>query len=400
VPVELNPARAGTIAVIQQGTEDLDPGIDQDGQFGVDTAIELGIPVAVLAKVPYPTLFSSVESEFLSSNFSECFEAFLVESALDDCARKLSWGEGEDSFSWALETPIVKAYARSVKAIELMNQTLANLDPPLEGVPSFSVNKVILGGAGKRARALWMLAKLDPRVAGIWVAGEDRGNLKAFYENMADVWSGGYTGIGPEEALQFLRTEYGTTWEYFVDPYRHMEDLSERLVFISRGTNDPFTPIGSYARYEDALPSHQFLMVPNSGYGMGTVKHVTSWRALISAAAAGGGTHSVEVQVTRTGADVEVVILAPDLAAGPLVSVEVYFASGQAAGDDRDLRDAVWGSVNAGYDGELADGRQRHRAELNVPALDYWGLFAHVSFKDGAGVEQEVSSPVWLSWEN
>ena len=137
VPTTLNPERAGTIAIIQQGTDDLDPGIDQDGQFGVDTAIALGIPVAVLGKVPYPTLFNSVESDFLSSTYSECFEAFLVEADLENCARKLTWGEGKEAFSWALETPIVKAYARSIKAIELMPQTLAGLEPPLEGAPSF-----------------------------------------------------------------------------------------------------------------------------------------------------------------------------------------------------------------------------------------------------------------------
>ena len=55
IPSELNPAYKGTIAVIQQVTLDLNPGEDQDAQFGLETALELGIPVAVLAKVPHPT---------------------------------------------------------------------------------------------------------------------------------------------------------------------------------------------------------------------------------------------------------------------------------------------------------------------------------------------------------
>jgi len=400
VPSNLNPARAGYIAVIQQGTDDLDPGIDQDAQFGRETAIAMGIPVAVLAKVPHPTLFSSVESESLSSAHPSCFETFLVESDLEDCARQLTWTEEKDSFGWALESPMVKAYSRAIAAVSLVPETLANLDPPLEGVPAFDVNQVILGGAGKRARAIWMLASLDERVQGVWVAAEDRGNLKAFYENMADSWAGGYSGIGPLEALEFLKTEYGTTWEYWVDPYRHASKLEGKNISIARGTNDPFSPIGSYARYKDALPSHQLLLVPNSGYGMGTDDHVTSWRALIAGTTSGAGAHGLSAQVSRTGAEVEVVIQAPDYAAGPTTKVTVWYVQGQASADDWDLRDGVWESVTTQYDGELADGKQRHSAVIPLPGLDNWGLFARVSFTDGAGVKQVVSSAPWLSWEN
>ena len=60
----------------------------------------------------------------------------------------------------------MKAYARAITAVTNVPQTLQSFDPPLEGVPNFTVENVIVGGAGKRARALWMLASVDARIRG------------------------------------------------------------------------------------------------------------------------------------------------------------------------------------------------------------------------------------------
>ena len=118
---------------------------------------------------------------------------------------------------------------------------------------------------------------------------------------MAASWSGGYTGVGPNDALSFLDTEFGTTWDYWQDPFRYMDSLDDVSVFISRGTNDPFAPLTSYRLYEDALPNHQLLYIPNTGFGMGTPAQVTSWRALIQQSASGAGMHNVELSVVRNG---------------------------------------------------------------------------------------------------
>lgn len=398
VPSEIAAGRQGMLAVIQQGTDDLDPGINQDSEFGMQTAIAMGIPVVVLAKTPHPTLFSSVESDFLSKAYSECFESFLVENFLAECARKLTWLDGKESMVWALEIPMVKTFTRAITAVEEIPALLLDLE--LEGVPAFTVERVILGAAGKRARALWLAGRQDERVVGLWLAGGDWANLPEYYTNMAAVWSSGYTSVGPNAALEFLDTEFGTTWEYLMDPYRYMDDLEGVTLYLTRGTNDPVSPLGSYARYEDKLPPHQLLLVPNTGFGMGTDEHVTSWRALIAQIGEGTSVNQVVLQVTRDGDSVDAVVLTPAGADGAPDKVKVWRVKGQATNDDLDLRDAVWEELGMDYEGELSDGKHRFSLRVSDPSLSGWAFFAQVSFTDTSGTPQVLSTAPWLSWEN
>jgi len=394
VPFEINPSFAGTVAIIQQGSDDLDFGLNIDVGFGENVARELGVPVVVLAKVPHPTLFNEVESASLAAEFPSCFGGLLVEDGLHACGDSLT--RSSEKFKWSVDLAMARAYMRAITALEGIPALLMEVEDLT--LPSFQVERAVLGGAGKRVRALWLSAVSDSRVEGLWLAASDKANLSSFYKNMWDVWSGFFPFVAPSSELDFFQTDFGREWRSMADPYGYMESLEDLSVALVRGSNDGFSPLGSYARYADRLPAnHGYQIVGNYGYGMASTQHTKSWKGLITQVGSGSSTFltGIQIDAEQDGSTVHVTSNVPAGEDGVIVA-NLYYTATQVMTDDADMRDAVWSAVDLITDNVA--GSTTYAGSFPTP-LDHWATYLEIEYYDKNGSVQVVTSPPLLSWE-
>ncbi|NUN12605.1 MAG: hypothetical protein HUU55_03100 [Myxococcales bacterium] len=397
VPKNLNPAFAGTIAMIQQGTTDLDTGLSMDFDFGSKTAAMLGVPVAVLAKIPHPTVFSEQEDLDLADTYPECFGVSLVENELEACGNRLVLAS--EQVKWSLQIAMVRAEIRAITAISLIPDKLSEIG--VVDVPKFTAKSAVIGAGGKRARVLWLAAVVDDRIAGIWLAAADMANFVPFYQNMVKAWSKDYPFGEPEQQIAFFSTGFGKDWRSIIDPYGYMERRPDIDVMIVAGTNDALYPLGSYGVYSKRLPPDWSLLhVPNYGHGMASEAHLDAWRAFIARVA--GNRPLLKPLVTydeQSGTIVVGVVLeGSQERVLDVQDVTLSYTSMQVMNADRDLRDAVWEHTALSPAGVDEQGRQRYSGAF-TPTLDDWGAYVTVDEKDSAGLSGTSSSVVRLSWQ-
>lgn len=397
IPKTLNPAFAGTVALIQQGTTDLDTGLSMDFDFGSKTAAMLGVPVAVLAKIPHPTVFSAQEDLELAEEYPECFGVSLVENELEACGNRLVLAS--EQVKWSLQIAIVRAEIRAITAISLISGKLEEIG--VVDVPKFTVENAVVGAGGKRARVLWLAAVVDDRIAGIWLAAADIANLVPFYKNMAKVWSSDYPFGEPEKQIAFFSTGFGKDWRSIIDPYGYMERRQDLDVMVVAGTNDALYPLGSYSVYSKRLPSDwNLLHVPNYGHGMASEEHLHGWRAFVARVAGNRPLLRPVVHYDDQSGKIMVGVVLESSHEPALTprTVTLYYTTNQLMTPDRDLRDAAWAEVVLSPAGTDELGQYRYSGSF-VPNLEDWGAYVTVEENDAAGLIGLTSSVVRVSWQ-
>jgi hypothetical protein len=239
---------------------------------------------------------------------------------------------------------------------------------------------VVTAGAGLRGRAQWLVAAVDDRVQGVWVAASDVGNLPAFYDLVSRAFA---TTAEKSEAAAWLEVLAGPLRDW----WRSMEDVGvlaprfpEKSVMVVRGTNDPEFPVGATALYADTLPKDtSFTVVEGYGHGVATSKHLLAFRTFVASVLADRPRLIVDAAWSALGPWQYKVTATVDATAAPapqVVSVTAWYTS-DAPVDDADLRDAAWSSVPLVSQGTDAQGRAVYVGEIST-LLDVWGGFVEV----------------------
>ena len=396
VPQTLAAAGASSLIVMQQGTPDLDAGVDTniDEDFGARTASLLGLPVLVLGQVPDDTIFNPVESESLSSGYPECFNRLLQQGDLDECATRLT--VASKSPKWSLTVAMAKSFLRALTAVEALGDALAKAE--VTDVPKLTPKHVVIAAAGRRGRALWLAAAADTRVEGIYVAGADAGDLPKFWELVAGVSSKAAELSEANGWIELLGGSLGGWWRSMEDPVSLAPLLTDRSILIARGANDPTSPVGATALYVDALPKGtQVAVVDNYGLGVATPKHLEAYRAFVSSvlgdrprlrvsatwSAVGPWTHAVEATLEAEGAQ-----------APTVDSMRVWYTD-SALVDDPDLRDAVWAYADLTAAGQDAQGRPRYTGEVQS-LVSHWAGYVELR-TTWDGVQGLVTTPAHVT---
>lgn len=393
VPLEMNPERAGTIAIIQQGTDDLEPGLNVDEEFGLKTALELGVPVAVVGKLPHSTYFSPIQSLFgIADEFPQCFETPLVGSLLMWCSDQISVKSMNNKFSWSVHLALARAWMRSITALTEIPGRLEEFED--KPVPAFTVERVVMGGAASRAEALWLAAAIDDRIDGLWIVASDRVNWRDFYHRMQESW-GAWLPEDPAEKLLLIDSDFGVIWRSLRDPLGFMDLVSDREIAIVRGTHDGLAPVGSIQGYLSELPADAtYQLIPAVGHAMATPAHVASWRAFVRRVS--DDEPSARPQATFALND-DVVEVEVRMAANVTVDSSeavVHLTDVHAVEDDRDLRDAVWSAFPLLAQGVNGEGMRVWTGSFS-PQPIHWAAFVEVS-----GFGATVTTSPHLSWES
>lgn len=392
VPQALAAGGATALVVMQQGTPDLDSGLGTniDDDFGARTAAQLGLPVLVLGQVPDDTMFSPQESATLSEAHPECFNRLLQQGDLDECAVELTVESKNPK--WSLTVAMAKSYLRAITAVDELDGALAKAE--VTEVPALSPQRVVLAGAGRRGRALWFAAAADDRVAGIYVAGADAGDLPRFWELVAGVSSKSAEQDEAAAWIELLDGPLGGWWQSMEDPAALAPALGDRPALVARGTNDPTSPVGATALYVDALPAGtQVALVDGYGLGVATPKHLEAFRGFVASTLLDRPRLRVEATWATSGTWTHTVEAALEPEGGQAPTVESIHAwyTDTATVDDADLRDAAWASVELKPAGTDAKGRVRYKGEVQT-LLGSWAGYVELR-TSWEGVTGLVTTP-------
>lgn len=384
VPQVLAPNGSSALVVMQQGTPDLDAGVDVsiDEDFGAGTAALLGLPVLVLGQVPDDTIFNPKESVALTDAYPDCFNRLLQQQDLDACAVRLTLESANPK--WNLTVAMARAYLRAITAVTELPAALAKAE--VEGIPALSPQRVVLAGAGRRGRALWLAGAADARVKGLFVAGADAGDLPAFWELVRSVTSKALEQQEADEWLQTLAGPLGPWWQSMEDPLALAPLLEDRSIMIARGTNDPGSPVGATALYVGSMPEDtRVALVDGYGLGVATRKHLEAYQGFVATvltgrphlrlsatwASPGSFSHTVEALVEVDGAT-----------APTVTSIKAWYTDGSLV-EDVDLRDATWSSVDLTPAGTDPQGRLRYQGEVQAIVQTWAGYVELRTVWDG-----------------
>ncbi|GMV40704.1 MAG: hypothetical protein AMXMBFR64_24200 [Myxococcales bacterium] len=376
VPQVLAPDGASALVVMQQGTPDLDAGVDVsiDDDFGAGTAALLGLPVLVLGQVPDDTIFNPKESPPLTDAFPDCFNRLLQQKDLDDCATLLTLESANPK--WSLTVAMARTYLRAITAVAELPAALQKAE--VAGIPVLAPARVVLAGAGRRGRALWLAGAADTRVKGLFVAGADAGDLPAFWALVRAVSAKAAEQQEADRWAETLAGPLGVWWRSMDDPATLAPSLAGRAVLIARGTNDPVSPLGATALYAPTLDARTALV---DGYGLGvaTGKHLEAYQGFVASVLAGRPHLRLTAAWTSSGAfnhTVEALLEAEGGAAPTVSSVKAWYTDG-ATLDDADLRDATWASVDLTPNGTDPQGRPRYKGAVQA-IVKHWAGYVEL----------------------
>jgi PhoPQ-activated pathogenicity-related protein len=304
--------------------------------------------VAVVGGIPnQPLLGGRYEDDLVAETF----------------ARYLATGDAE----WPLLQPMTKAAAWA------MNVAQAGDD---------RVRRFVVTGASKRGWTTWLVAAVDPRVAGIVPVVFDNLRFEAQLQNQQETWGryspqiGDYTTRGLARAID---TPRGRALLLDVDPWSYRSRLARPRKLLVHGTNDPYWAVDAIRFYWDDIPGDKsVLYVPNGGHGIAGAESVErATAAFVDRVASGRDMPTVAATIDRTIGRVTT----SESARG----VRVWWAQSLS----RDFRDAEWRSTDARREGDAWSALLPPNHGRTV------ACFAEATF-DGAAGPYPLSTPVRL----
>lgn len=257
VPAEgVAPVKRGLACISQGGSSNVADGFSIVQGYGEDVALRLGIPGMMIT--------SNMPGDHFGVTGQGPLRRFTTE-------RFFETGDP----NWIHWIALAKAYMRGMTALS-----------QIEGIDA---ERFILSGSSKRAQAVWIVAAVDARVAGI-VAIARPGNFTHFVQRycqgrLATPSDLPIPSKGGRERMAYIEDLYtrrGYEYMAYVDPYYFLPRVNVPLMYVI-GTNDQlfdgFDDHGFYPFYQG---DKSFAYVPNYGHGMATETHARLLHAWIA----------------------------------------------------------------------------------------------------------------------
>jgi PhoPQ-activated pathogenicity-related protein len=317
----------------------------------------LRAPVAVLRQVPFQPLFDRREDALIAYTFDHY----------------LTSGESD----WPLLLPMVKSAARAMDAVQSFTRERWQ----------FAVDKFTVTGASKRGWTSWLIAAVDPRVAGVAPMVIDMLNIPAQIELQRETFGALSEQVQDYVAIDLpgrVGTERGQNLMAMVDPYSYRAALDQpKLILL--GTNDAYWPLDALKVYWDELPEPKsVLYVPNEGHSVHDLDRLIGGLVAVHRYSANG--KRLPVVSWKYGVDRD--RLAIDLRSDRAPSnVQAWSASSAT----RDFRAARWTSHRCHRAGD--------RYACAVPRLAgrFTAMYAELWFKDPGYPKFPLSTVVCIS---
>ncbi len=277
--------------------------------FGEKTALRFGLPVMVCnCSVPANDFGFPGETELSRSFREEMFQD-------NDMTKEIAY-------------PLAYIYMRAMTAFNTRSEA---------GNPA----RFVIGGSSKRGWTQWVGAAVDDRVKGFMSSAFNSGNLVNFWNLVEQDWRGiCYIAISDAKTvLAWLDTENGKKYGQLYDPYEFQESIVVPFV-MNVGTQDHLYPLESANAFFPVLNNPKaFALIDNYPHGMGSMKHVINWRAVIHRAFLGRKTPDIRVTSQDLGTQIRVTATVSNNEL--MQSVALFYATNPSM----DFRSSVFRSV-------------------------------------------------------
>ncbi|MFO0965710.1 MAG: PhoPQ-activated protein PqaA family protein [Gemmataceae bacterium] len=223
---------------------------NQGGKPGVASAV-FGMDLALRMKAPVALLFGIPNQPLLEGKFSE--DALIAETFV----RYLKTKDGD----WPLLFPMVKSLVRAMDALQEFCKKELKLN----------ITRFVVSGASKRGWTTWLTGAADARVQAIAPAVIDTLNFQkqiphqlesfgTFSDMIKDYTRRGLVPIPDTEEARKL-------WR-MIDPW-HYRDKLKMPTMIINGANDPYWTTDALNLYWDDLKCPRWVLyVPNAGHNL------------------------------------------------------------------------------------------------------------------------------------